>query len=245
MLSDVVSPSSYLTFNVNIAQVLGLVNAVYCAELLDIYAKARRKKKLDENQFFILNRDYVKSKTSIKVDEQYLCDASLNKVGLVVSDANNPDKIRFDVETFMSIIAEEDSKVLNQIYKKVNLPKNKEDSKKLKREKFKALLMSKLSNANVNIHEALIGWLDAIFDDGKYILEETVVDFQNTLFNYAGADVQKALRIITIAKVQGWTNCVWAINSYEDEQKVLAKNKSVRTTPLKVATMSKLKDKKY
>ena len=38
MLSDVVSPSSYLTFNIKVAQVIGLLNAVYCAELLDIYS---------------------------------------------------------------------------------------------------------------------------------------------------------------------------------------------------------------
>lgn len=246
MLSDVVSPSSYLTFNVTIAHIIGLVNAVYCAELLDIYAKAKRKKKLDEDQFFILNRDYVKVKTSIEVDEQYLCDASLSKIGLVVTSADNPDKIRFDVETFMQIIAEEDSKELNKIHKKVTLSANKKESRKLQREAVKNSLLNVISNDNIIIHGALVDWFNSIFNDDKYVIrKDTVEDFQNTLFKYAGTDIEKALRIITIAKVQGWTNCVWAIDSYEKEQKVLASNKQVRTTQIKVATSSNLSTKKY
>ena len=245
MLSDVVSPSSYLTFNVTIAQIIGLTNAVYCAELLDIYAKARKKKKLDENNFFVLNRDYVKSKTSIKVDEQYLCDASLSKVGLITTSEENPDKIKFDVEIFMQIIAEEDSKELNKISKQINLPKNKTDSKKLKKESIKYALLNLLSNDNVNIHKALVEWLESVYDEGKYVIKETVLDFQNTLFKYAGSDVQKALDIIAKATSQGWTNCVYAIDSYEKEQKLLENSKAVRTTKLKVASSNNLSDKKY
>lgn len=244
MISDVVSPASYLTFNVTIAHIIGLVNAVYCSEILDIYNKARKKKKLDDDNFFVLNRDYIKARTSIKVDEQYLCDASLSKVGLVETSTNNPDKIRFDVTRFMQIIAEEDSKVLNQIYKKVTLAKNDKDSKALKKEKLKAQLKDAVSVENLKIANALKEWIDVVFES-KNMIPETVQDFQTTLMNYAKTDVEKALRIITIAKVQTWTNCVYAIESYEKEQKVLSNSTSTRTTSFKVASSNNLSDKKY
>ena len=246
MLSDVVSPSSYLTFNVTIAQIIGLTNAVYCAELLDIYAKAKRKKKLDDNQFFTIDRYYVKAKTSITIDEQYVCDVSLNKIGVITTSTESPDKIKFDVEMFMQIIAEEDSKELSKISKKVKLPINVVESKKLKRESIKLALIKVISKDNVKIYEALVDWLTSIFDEDKVSIKKcTVEDFQRVLFEYAGTDVEKALKIIAIAKNQSWINCVSAIESYEAEQRLLNNAKAVRTTKLKIASSDNLSDKRY
>lgn len=244
MLYDVVSPSSYLTFNVTIAHIIGLVNSVYCAELLDIYSKAKRKHKLDDEGFFVLNRDYVKLRTSIKVDEQYLCDASLSKVDLIQTSIESPDKIRFDVSRFMQLIAEEDSKVLSQISKKVHMTKNDSDAKELKKANIKQKLKAVINYGNARIDNALSEWVDVVFDT-KPITSDTVKDFQNTLKEYANSDVEVALRIVTIARVQNWTNCVYAIESYEKEQKVLSKNKQVKTTKLKVATSDNLSNKRY
>lgn len=238
MLSDVVSPSSYLTFNVTIAHIIGLTNAVYCAELLDIFSKARRKQTLDENQFFIVDRSYIKFKTAIKEDDQYLCDACLSSAGLLKTSENNPDKIKFDVEMFMRIIAEDDAKELDKVSKKINLPKNKTNSKKLKKEKLKSLL----SKDNIYIHDALVKWLDCLIEEGKYVRQETIKDFQTALFNYAGSDVQKALDVIDKALSQGWTTCSWAIKAYEDDKK---NDNSVRTTKLKIASPDNLSDKRY
>lgn len=246
MLLDVVSPNSYLTFNVTIARVIGLVNAVYCSELLDIYNKARKKKRLDESGYFVVNRDYVKNRTSIKLDEQYLCDASLSKVGLVKTSKENPDKILFNVEQFMKIIAEDDSKILETIAKKINLPSNKQDSKQLKHDKLKLKLKEAISVENIKIAQALEAWIDVVFES-KNIIVDTVKDFQNTLMNYCGSDVEKAVRIVDIARLQTWTSCVYAIENYEKSQEILKRSKSkvIRTSNQQVATTDNLSDKKF
>jgi len=244
MLLDVVSPGSYLTFNVTIAHVIGLVNAVYCSELLDIYKKARKKKRLDEQQYFVCNRDYIKNRTSIKLDEQYLCDASLSKIGLVTTSKDNPDKIKFDVEQFLKIIAEDDSKVLDNIAKKITMPKNVQDSKALKREKLKLELKNSISVENVKIAEALCSWVDVVFES-KNIIVDTVKDFEKTLMQYCKGDVDMALRIIEIARTQTWTSCVYAIENYEKAQQLLSKKNTVRTTTTKVASRKNLSDKKF
>ena len=245
MLLDAVSPNSYLTFNVHIAHIIGLVNAVYCSELLDIYNKARKKKKLDDAGYFIVNRDYIKSRTSIKLDEQYLCDASLSKVGLIKTSQNNPDKICFDVKQFLKIIAEEDSKVLDDISKKISLPKNKQDSKELKKEKLKISLKNAINRDNVKIAKALEDWIDVVFES-KNMIVDTVIDFQNTLMKYCGSDVTKAVEIINIARLQTWTNCVWAIESYEKAQELLKKSRfNTNRASQKVANKDNLSDKEF
>ncbi len=243
MLYDVVTPSSYRTFNVTIAHIIGLVNAVYCSELLDIYSKAKRKNTIDSNGFFPLNRNYVKIKTSIAIDEQYVCDASLSKVDLVKTSKDNPDVIKFDVEQFMRIIAEEDSKVLSQIHKKIVFSKNDGESKELKRMKIKDNLLKVVSYDDAKVVIALKEWVEHLFESDK-ISSDTIREFQTTLKNYAKTNTTIALKLITIAKAQCFTSCVDAIKQYEQEQEVL-KSKRIRTTNFKVATSDNLSDKKY
>lgn len=244
MLYDVVTPSSYRTFNVTIAHIIGLVNAVYCSELLDIYSKARRKNTLDENEFFPVNRNYVRLKTSIKVDEQYLCDASLSKIGLVETSKDSPDKVRFDVEQFMKIIAEDDSKVLSQIYKKVTLPRNETEAKALKKERQKIALKSLVEYDNEDVKNALIDWVEIIFESG-YLTKETVNDFQRVLKDYAKSNNKVALQLVAKAKAFKLVKCVDAIKQYEEEQETLRSRRQVRTTNFKVATSDNLSDKRF
>ena len=247
MLLDVVSPNSYLTFNVNIAHIVGLVNAVYCSEILEIYNKARKKQKLDKDNYFIVNRDYVKNRTSIKLDEQYLCDASLSKVGLIKTAKDNPDKICFDVKQFLKIIAEDDSKVLDTIAKKISLPSNEKDSKELKRAKIKMNLKKLINVENTQIAQALESWIDAIFENDKiYLNSDAVKKFQSMLMNYCDTDVDKAIEVINTAKRLTWIDCTKAIESYEAAQEVIKKTKArVRRSSQKVATRDNLSDKEF
>jgi len=246
MLSDVVSSSSYLTFNIKIAQAIGLVNAIYCSVLLDIYSKAKRKDKLDENQFFDVDRNYIRTKTTIKSDEQYNCDASLSKIGLIKTKEESPNKIYFNVEEFMKIIAEDDIKRITKIYRQTILSSNKVESEKLKKEDAREKLHKVVTVSNSQIEESLHSWIDIIFNNSKlFITEDTVDTFQKTLCSYVNSDVNKALDIINHAKSFGFTNCDDAIESYEKNKKILSQNKSVRTTPLKVATQNNLSKKKY
>lgn len=244
MLYDVVTPSSYRTFNVTIAQIIGLVNAVYCSELLDIYSKARRKNTIDDNGFFPLNRNYVKLKTSIKIDEQYLCDVSLSKIGLVETSKESPDTIKFNVEQFMNIIAENDSKVLSQIYKKVTLPRNETEAKALKREKQKIALKNLVDYDNDEVKNSLIDWVEVVFENCD-ITKETVKDFQRVLKEYTKSNTKIALQLVAKAKAFKLIKCIDAIKQYEEEQETLKSKKQVRATNFKVATSDNLSDKRF
>lgn len=246
MLHDIITPSSYLTFNVRVAHILGLNNAVYCAELLDIYNKAKRKNKLDENKFFTVNRDYVKARTSITLDEQYLCDASLSKVKLIESSEGNPDKIYFDVERYINIIAEDDAKTLNVIVKKVSSTRNVADSKTLKKEKNKLDLKKAIVTSDVKLRSALEAWIDALFDSYN-MLKESVTSFEKTLTMYSKDNISIALEVVQIARLQGICDCVTAIEIYEKNQKFIKKEQAkIKTnTQAQVASYDNLSKRKF
>lgn len=245
MLLDVVSPSNYLTFNIKLAHVLGLTNAVYCAELLDIYSKAIRKNK-DYNKYFYVNREYIKTRTSIPVKDQFFCDASLEKAGLLSISEESSNKIKLEIEMIMQIIADEDVDALNKISKKIAVKANKIEAERLTRNSQREELHKAVKVGNEKIESALHSWIDVIFrNKSKFITKDTVVTFQNALCKYTKSDVTTALKIVNIAKSLGHTDCVDAIQSFEKGQKTLETNKQMRTTPLKVATQDNLSKKKY
>ena len=110
--------SNYFQFNISAAQYLGLNNAIYCSELINILQKATKKKKLVDG-YIVLNRNYIAHRTTLDVETQYVCDASLKKVGIVTISKENPDKIKLNYERFVEIITGEDSNYLKEIGKKI------------------------------------------------------------------------------------------------------------------------------
>lgn len=241
MLVDILSSDNYLYVNVGAVKILGLNNAIYCSELLRIIRKASRKKKIDEKGFFKVDRTYLKSRTSLTTQEQIDCENNLSKVKLIEISKNDLDTIRFDDEMYMAIVAQEDTRFLNEVVKKLKTTKSNAD-KTIKKERVITALKSNISIADKDIHDAVEKWIDVLVESKILITKETVAEFENTLVNYCKTDKQKTLRLVEIATSQGWKNCVWAINVYEQEQAVAKKSKMKRVSANNVASASDISD---
>ena len=63
MLIDLLCTDNYVSFNINIAKVMGLNYAIYISELLNISNKATAKKKLLDGKFKV-DRDYIANRTT-------------------------------------------------------------------------------------------------------------------------------------------------------------------------------------
>ena len=66
MLIDLLSTSNYVSYNIRLAELLGLHAAIYLSELMNINDKAIRKNKLNDN-YFKLKREYITSRTTFDV----------------------------------------------------------------------------------------------------------------------------------------------------------------------------------
>ena len=241
MLVDVLSSDNYLYVNVGAIKILGLNNAIYCSELLRIFRKATKKKKIDDNGFFKVDRTYLKSRTSMTFEEQIECEASLSKIKLVEINKDFLDTIKFDDKLYMSIITQEDSKFLNELSKKVKT--SKQASKEVKKDRIILALKNAIANTDEEIHTALEKWIDTLLLNSKVVVtKETVVEFENSVMDYCATDKKKALRLIEIATAQGWKNCVWAIKSYEQEKAVSKKNQMKRVSINNVASADDVSD---
>ena len=213
--------SNNFQFNITAAQILGLNNAIYCSELINVYQKAKKKKRLYDD-FFVLNRAYVAHRTTLSVDAQYECDSALSKVGVVEVSKDSPDKLRFNYDAFAQIVTGEDCNFIKEIASKARKP-SASDVKEAKKRKIVEALKAKVSSGNASIDEALRHWVEVTCEK-TYMSCDTVMDFQKVLMQYSKVDVSKAMRVVEIATSQAWTSCTQAIASYEKEQEVLSKS---------------------
>lgn len=214
MLIDLLNSANYIMVNIDAIHILGLNTAVYCSELLNIYKKAVIKKKIYNEKYFKIDRDYIEKHSSISVEDQLKCDANLGKAGIIKADNQDPDLIFFDVEIYASILASEDVKLLNSVEKAVNIKKSK-NVKKENRSRYIIDLKESIQCRNYDVLIALKKWIDSLMDDPNYFLsKQQVIAFKSSLDEFCDGDVKKALDIINLAIVHRYVDCAWAINLY-------------------------------
>lgn len=244
MLVDLLNSYNYLMVNLDAIRIFGLRSAVYIAEVLNIYKKARIKKKLietSEGSFFKVDRKYIAERTSLTVEDQLACDINLAKVGIVTRYNQEVDTIKFDVELFASLIANEDVKLVSKVSKaiKVDAPKG---VKATKRDHIIQSLKEGIVCTNQDLLFALRGWVDAIFaGPSPYLSKSQIEVFQKTMNEYCKGpngkgDLDLALKIVEIATAHAWKDCQWAINAYENKGPSAGTTTTVRTTKQERAT---------
>lgn len=215
MLVDLLSPANYLMINKDAIKILGLNTAVYCSELLTIYKKVVTKKKfINEEKYFQVDREYIKKQTSLEIDEQLKCDINLTKVNIIKIDKENPNIIYFDIETFSSVLASEDIKLLDAVSSKVKV-NNPRGTKEANNKYMIQELKNSIECNTPEVLFALRDWIDAIFGSNKGLSKVQIRKFKEKLDDYCNGNIKMALDIIDIAVVHAYIDCQWAINLYE------------------------------
>ena len=82
MLIELLSTSNYVSYNIKLAELLGLHAAIYISELMNINDKAIKKNKVDQ-EYFKLDRSYITSRTTIEESEQLEIEENLLKLGIL------------------------------------------------------------------------------------------------------------------------------------------------------------------
>lgn len=251
MLLNLLNSQNYISVNIDAINIFGLNTAVYCSELLNIYKKATLKNKLIDEKFFKVDRKYIFSRTSLTVEDQIKCDLNLSKVNIISIKEEDRDIISFDYELYASILSSEDLKLLEDVSKKAKIktPRGVAESK---RQHAITELKNNIICSNYELLTALRGWVDSIFSrPNGYLSLKVVKLFQDTLNNYTKGDLDLALRLVEISTIQGYKDCNWAIQLYEKDLKMKAKNEALsrqrlpRVTEIKKATSDDLSDEEF
>lgn len=222
MLIDLLSTSNYVSYNVKIAEVLGLHTAVYLSEIMNINDKAIHKNKLSGN-YFSVDRSYLQSRTTLTVEEQLTIEDSLLKIG-VLEKQSGENNISLNIQVITSILASSDESLIKDIAKIV---KSKSVPKRTKAEVICDELKQNIVTTNLELREAYADWIDSVYAKEGWMSKKAVVSAQGVVDQFSNYDLDIALQVINIAAVNGYRDMTWAINSYKKDFNVNYKIKPV------------------
>ena len=216
MLLDLLSSSNQLSFNIKVAQLVGLHSAIYLSELMAINEKAIRKNKtlnIDGLDFFKVDRKYIAERTTITIEEQYKLDINLNKTEIIKICTEDTDTIYVDINMLCVLLGGKvDESIISNI-KATN--KKKGLSKEEKAAMFKQQRLDEIRTTSVPLREAYADWIEAGLNRyGASKFSKVVVrNCEQQVDNFAQGNLNVALAIIK-GNYQGYNTMKYSIDNY-------------------------------
>jgi hypothetical protein len=222
MFLEILNPVNYISVNTNIARVYGLDGAAYCSILLTIYAKATKKNKLIDGEFFKIDRGYIERMTTVSSSKQIEIDNKWEETGMLTINEADDNIIKLNTQIVAGLIAGkyvEFSKDLPQIV----VSKSRASKKQNKFEMLKSGL--KIKDEDVLIQLKM--WIDAVsFSKRKSKLTpQSITIFQEDLVSYAKNNKDLMLKVVRTACSNAYIECQHAINLYEGTKNIEEQNK--------------------
>ena len=210
---DILSIShNYSSYNVKLANIVGLEVACYWQVLVDALHQAVKKNKVNSEGYFRIDRKYVCEKTTLSTKQQKLCDDILASAGLLRRSTDRNDLISMDLSAALQLLQEDDSKLetnLKETVARIRLAEKSADQSQFVSQSLK----NKVKETDFDIRNALYDWIDSL--NGK-ANTTTVEVFERNLNSYT-ADKNAKLKILEIAAVNGYRDFDWSKKIYEEK----------------------------
>ena len=198
-----------LRLNKRLVKLAGFEVAAYWAELQSVLKQVVKKQTMDEQGFFLLDRNYIERETTLTVNKQLKCEEELIELGALLRDAENPNRIAIGVNAMVAVITGEDTTKLKKSRK------SSADEKAAKIEGIKSTMKKALVETDPDIRAAYERWIDGMIDAANCRFTKAVVQvFEKTITEYT---TNKAIRlkIIEIATTNSYKDATWAINKLD------------------------------
>lgn len=217
MLIELLTTSNYVSYNIKVAELLGLHQAIYLSELMNINDKAIRKDKLQDSSF-LLDREYVAKRTTISVEEQLELENNLIKLGIVEKPSEDTNCIVLNLNVLTTLMMSADEDLLGNVKQLIKI-KDK-TKKRTKAEAIRDNLKANITATNVELIEAYSDWIDAVFAKEGWMSKKAVMLGQTTVDNFANRDLDVALNLLSIAALHGHRDINWSIQKYKEQYRV-------------------------
>lgn len=232
MLIDLLSMSNYVSYNIKLAELLGLHSAIYVSEIMNINDKAIRKNKVDSN-YFRLEREYIRSRTTLEEKEQLSIEDNLIKLG-ILERGKDDNELSLNITTLTTLMMSADETLIDNV-KKLSKVK-KPSTRTSKKEQIKNNLKVAISTTNIELKSAYESWIDAVYEKDGWMTKEAVIHAQEVIDIASNRDLDIALEILKIASINAYRDMSWAVNAYKAQYKVNYRIKSPTTENAKKET---------
>ena len=226
MLIELLSTDNYGQYNIKVAKLFGLETAVYLNELININEKAVRKNKVSDC-FFVLDRDYLTSRTTLTTEQQLEIEDKLIECDVLKRKENCT--LSIDIILLTNMISSEDEDLKKNLIKLTELKGKK--AKGTKQKQIVENLKTNVNSGNNVLDEYLKQWVEVVSSKYGWMNKIAVQEGQNKVINASHPDIDKAIEIVKIAIINGHRDMQWAIDAYnkahENEKKLTNFNQCV------------------
>lgn len=222
MLVELLSPYNYVSFNIKVANQLGVENAIYISELMNINEKAFRKNKLKE-EFFTIDRGYIQSRTTFSVEKQHSIEDFLVNINILKRMDDYADSFSINIPLLASLAQGTDEGLMKEIEKQTSKKSPKKPAKKTtktdKLQSLKTQLQAYITTTNAELRVAYVGWIESVLARYGWMTTASVVAAQNVVDSFSNRDLDVALKLIEVASIHGYREMKWAVDSYNKDYK--------------------------
>ena len=195
-----------LKLNKKLVKLAGFEVAAYWAELQSILKQVVKKQTMDEQGFFPLDRNYVERETTLTVSKQLKAEEVLIKLGVLLRNPEDPNRIAIAVNGMVAVITDEDTTKLKKG------GKTSADEKAAKIAGIKSTMKRAILETDPEIRAAYERWVDGMIDAANCRFTKAVVQvFEKTVTEYT-TNKAMGLKIIEIATTNSYKDATWAIN---------------------------------
>lgn len=226
MLLDLLSLDNYVSYNIKVAELLGLHTAIYLSELMNINEKAVKKAKITDH-FFTVDRKYITQRTTLTKQEQLKIDKQLTDLGLLKLNEENNSIMTLNIGLLISMLTE-DNKFLADIKKQHKL--EIKPKKQTKEESLKSEMKQYVTATNTELYNAYMEWIDSVFHKLHWMSKKSVEVAQHKIDEYSNHNLDVALKILEIATINGYKDITWAIKVYKEQYEASYRIKYARTS---------------
>jgi hypothetical protein len=219
MIVELLSPNNYISFNIKLAKSIGVINAIYISELINVNEKALRKGKISNN-YFTINREYIESRTTFDANTQRIIEDKLIKAGVLVKSDALQNTFSINYSLLANLVHVEDSDLLmsveTPIVKKRSTARK---SSKANKDSTTQFLKSCITTTDNEIRDAYYLWIDYVLQKGTHMTDLFIKDAQTQLEHYAKGDKSIMIDVLTIGAKYAYRDLKYAISIYESEKK--------------------------
>lgn len=216
MYVDLLNSNNYLSINISLIQKVGLNEAVYLSELLNILKKAMKKNKLIEGNYVKVDRRFISSRTTLSPDKQREIDAKLIGLDLLASHPTMKDVVSVNSLGIVSLISLDESELEKDALDAMTRAfraKTDSESNHLKGKAIAKRLKQAVITPNAYLRSLMNAWIDAILENSS-LTKDAISDFQKTVFGYS-SDVNVVKEVLSVAIRNRYAYADAAIDAYE------------------------------
>ena len=215
MLVELLSQSNMESYNVKLANLIGLKSAIHLNLLIQLQEKAIRKHK-DFDGFIEVDRDYVQMRTTLSSSEQEEIEKSLENTNLLIYNEENKKQIKVDLDNLVAISLNKDEKIEKEI-KQVNKKPSKTEHM------YNSVIKYIPSEYPDELRKAYTDWLAIMLRKFNFVSKQMLETAIEVVDSNANHNLDVALGILHLACSNGWKNMAYTVESYKSRQ--LAHNK--------------------